>query len=222
MQNLDKAGFARDNVISSCVGVYVASSRVQLGRIWSNAAGKRDLASAPGCVAQRQIIFSGIGGEMDLTDEQKQAVEKWVDEGCGLAEIQKRFSDEFGISATYMDVRFLLIDLGLEVKEKEPAGPAEPAVAPELKETPAGQPGAADLAGGAGTSGVSVTVDKVTKPGSVVSGDVVFSDGVRGSWSLDQMGRLAISAEREGYNPSQEDLASFQEELKQELQRRGF
>ncbi len=159
---------------------------------------------------------------MDLNDEQKQSVEKWVDEGCGLAEIQKRISDEFGISATYMDVRFLLIDLGLEIKEKEPAEVAEPAVSPGPQEAQAGGLSGADSSETSGTSGVSVSVDKLTKPGSVVSGSVVFSDGVSGSWSLDQMGRLAISAEREGYNPSEEDLAFFQEELKNELQRRGF
>ncbi|MFW6151733.1 MAG: hypothetical protein ACOC6C_02040 [Verrucomicrobiota bacterium] len=156
---------------------------------------------------------------MNLNDEQKQAVEKWVDEGCGLAEIQNRLSDEFGVSTTYMDVRFLLIDLGLEIKEKESA---EPDLPPGLQDAAAGVPEGAVPGKQAGSSGVSVTVDKLTKPGSVVNGEVVFSDGVRGSWSLDQMGRLAISAEREGYNPSEEDLASFQEELKNQLQRRGF
>jgi hypothetical protein len=157
---------------------------------------------------------------MDLNEDQKNAVKKWVDDGLGLADIQKKLSEDFGISATYMDVRFLLIDLGLQVKEKEAPAPPDSA-APSVEPPQGGQPAGMDL-GGAAASGVSVTVDSVTKPGSVVSGTVVFSDGVRGSWSLDQMGRLAISAEQEGYNPSQEDLSAFQEELKKELQKRGF
>lgn len=153
---------------------------------------------------------------MDLNEEQKQAVRGWVDEGAGLSDIQKRLASEFDVSMTYMDVRFLVIDLGVDVQDK-----------PEPK--PAAAPGAIDAAPAAGAAptdaiggGVSVEVDRITKPGSVVSGTVVFSDGTNASWMLDQLGRLAIDAGDPGYRPSQGDLRTFQEELRSALEKRGF
>ena len=136
---------------------------------------------------------------MDLTDEQKQTVSNWVAEGAGLAELQKRLRDELGVSATYMDVRFLVIDLGLELKEEERTEPAPPSSLDAPESTPAsGQaaPAGGGLAGADGQpigGGVSVELDRVTKAGSVVSGSVTFSDGVTATWSIDNFGRLALA-----------------------------
>ena len=49
--------------------------------------------------------------------------------------------------------------------------------------------------------GVSVEMDRVTKPGTLVSGTVTFSDGTHAAWSLDQLGRLALDAKEPGYQP---------------------
>jgi hypothetical protein len=56
----------------------------------------------------------------------------------------------------------------------------------------------------------------------VVSGTVVFSDGVKSNWGLDQYGRLALDSGNRQYRPSPEDLQAFQETLSRELQKRGF
>jgi hypothetical protein len=69
---------------------------------------------------------------------------------------------------------------------------------------------------------VSVEVDRVTKPGAVVSGTVSFSDGTHATWMLDQLGRLALDAGTPDYRPSEADLQAFQKELKSALERRGF
>lgn len=53
---------------------------------------------------------------MTLSPEQKQAVTAWVAAGDSLAAIQKKLAEEFKVSLTYMDVRFLVDDLGLELK----------------------------------------------------------------------------------------------------------
>ena len=53
---------------------------------------------------------------MSLSPEQTQAVASWVAAGDSLAVIQKRLSEQFKVSMTYMDVRFLVDDLGLELK----------------------------------------------------------------------------------------------------------
>ena len=42
----------------------------------------------------------------------------------------------------------------------------------------------------AGTGSVTVELDRIVRPGFMVSGNATFSDGVSGKWALDQMGRL--------------------------------
>lgn len=60
-----------------------------------------------------------------LTPEQKQAVAGWVAAGDNLSAVQKKLSEQFKISLTYMDVRFLVDDLGLELKNAAPKASAD-------------------------------------------------------------------------------------------------
>jgi hypothetical protein len=73
---------------------------------------------------------------MTLSPEQKQAVSGWVAAGDNLSAIQKKLSEQFKVSMTYMDVRFLVDDLNLALKDPTPkvdasdvtkAAPAQPA-----------------------------------------------------------------------------------------------
>jgi hypothetical protein len=57
---------------------------------------------------------------MTLSPEQKQAVTSWVAAGDTLSAVQQKLSEQFKISLTYMDVRFLVDDLGLELKSAAP------------------------------------------------------------------------------------------------------
>src|SRR5687767_9751129 len=57
---------------------------------------------------------------MTLTPEQKQAVASWVAAGDNLSVVQKKLSEQFQISLTYRDVRFLVDDLNLELKDAAP------------------------------------------------------------------------------------------------------
>ena len=59
-----------------------------------------------------------------LDESQKEQVRQWAAEGAGLSEIQRRIKDEFGISMTYMDVRFLMLDLHADVRDKPEPKPA--------------------------------------------------------------------------------------------------
>jgi hypothetical protein len=80
---------------------------------------------------------------MTLTPEQKQAVSSWVAAGDNLSAVQKKLLDQFQISMTYRDVRFLVDDLDLALKDPAPkvdtsdvskTPPAKPAApAPEKK-----------------------------------------------------------------------------------------
>lgn len=165
---------------------------------------------------------------MKLDDAQKQKVSGWIEEGLKLSEIQDKLNAEFGLRMTYMEVRFLIDDLGVKLKDKPQEKPPEPPkpTPPPADQGKPGQPGLAP-AGVADdadlpASKVAVTVDQVTRPGALVSGKVTFSDGKSADWYLDQMGRLGLAPKEQGYKPSQDDLMDFQMELQNELARLGF
>src|SRR4051812_35980303 len=171
---------------------------------------------------------------MKLDDAQKKKVAQWIEEGLKLGDIQKKLDQEFKISMTYMEVRFLVDDLKL--MPKDPAPPPAPPKTPD-KAAPAASPAPAagtqplpdeedellpepPFSGGSGK--VSVTVDTLTRPGALVSGNVTFSDGQSAVWYLDQMGRLGLAAKQTGYRPSAADLQEFQMELQTEMQKLGM
>ena len=74
----------------------------------------------------------------------------------------------------------------------------------------------------AGSGAVKVEVDRLIKPGALVSGSVVFSDGVKAQWSLDQYGRLGLAGAKPGYRPSPADVQEFQQALQKELAKQGY
>lgn len=148
---------------------------------------------------------------MNLTDEQKKLVAAWLADGASLAEVQKRIKEECGVSATYMDVRFLVDDLKLEVKEQPKQSEAVERLEAAKQEGERPAP----------TGKVSVTMDTITKPQAMVSGKVTFSDGETAEWMLDQTGRLGLNPAKPGYRPSQTDVMAFQEELQRVVQGLG-
>lgn len=149
---------------------------------------------------------------MYFTDEQKKLIKKWVEENCTLSEIQKRLK-EIGVNITFMELRLALIDMGIELKDPKKSIKKEVI----LEDKPA----RSDERTFSGT-GVSVEVDRVTKAGAYLSGSVKFSDGVKASWFVDALGRLAINPEKPGYTPSPFDIEKFQEELRNVLQKMGY
>lgn len=168
---------------------------------------------------------------MNLDQSQKQKVSAWIAEGLKLAEIQKRLVSEFGVNLTYMEVRFLVDDLKLVPKDPAvPQAPVAPKAEPALPPPPGTGTPASAAAGGmpgpettpAPGGNVSVNVDAVTRPGALVSGSVSFSDGQTAAWYLDQMGRLGIAPQQQGYKPSAADLEAFQRGLETELSKLGF
>lgn len=113
---------------------------------------------------------------------------------------------------TYMEVRFLVDDLGLDIKsnKSQAASIASESNADSLQ------------AEGATLGDVSVTVSKIQRPGSLLSGSVTFSDGVVADWQIDSMGRLGVIPPSPEYKPSQEDVQAFQRELQHQLQAQGL
>jgi hypothetical protein len=160
---------------------------------------------------------------MNLDQEQKDKVAAWIAEGIKLSEIQQRLESEFGIRMTYLDVRFLVDDLKLTPKDEERPVDRIPEASPAADQIPGSPANAVPNPGPTSAPGqVSVTVDAVTRPGSVISGKVRFSDGNSAEWFLDQMGRLGLAPVVQGYKPSPEDLQAFQTELQNQIQKMGY
>ncbi len=122
-----------------------------------------------------------------------------------MSDLQRHLKEDFGFTLTYMDTRFLILDLGIELIEV-------PKVEPKKEEKPLPIP----------TGSVSTTMDSLTLPGAMVSGKVTFSDGETAVWMLDQTGRPGLDPDTEGYRPSQEDIGVFQKQLRDLIQKSGL
>lgn len=151
-----------------------------------------------------------------LTEQQKEAVRKWVGEGRGVSEIQKLISSEFGIDMLYMDVRFLIDDIGAEIPAAGDS-PVSDAQQPAMAADSSGLGDSVGVRDDVSAGGVRVSVSPIQRPGTVMSGDVVFSDGGKAEWVLDNAGRLGLNPETEGYSPPQQDLPEFQNKLREAL-----
>ena len=184
---------------------------------------------------------------MKLTDEQLKSVAAWFAAGASLDEIQKRLVAEYGVHITYFDLRMIVAELPQpedpEVPE-DPEDPEDPEVpedpeSPENLEVPEDPESPENLevpedpespenpenpeTPENGVANVTVTVDALMIPGTMASGDVTFSDGVKGKWYLDQMGRLGLGGDLpQGYRPSPADAALFQARLMEALRAKGL
>lgn len=142
----------------------------------------------------------------NLSPDQIDSLKQRAAGGASMSDLQRHLKDDLGISITYMDTRFLILDLGIELIE-------EPKEAPKPEEEkPAPVP----------TGKVTVTMDTLTLPGALVSGKVTFSDGETAIWMLDQTGRPGLDPDTAGYHPSQEDIMEFQVQLRALIQKSGL
>ncbi len=171
---------------------------------------------------------------MSLTPEQKATVSAWIAAGDNLSAVQKKLREQFQVSMTYMDVRFLVDDLNLTLQDPAPKADANDVT----KAKPAAAPKPAPAAAAPGDDAdaieddalppvpgnVIVEVDAMTlDPRAIASGSVTFSDGVTGKWMVDQQGRPGFTEiSQPGYRPTPEDGQAFMQELDAALRQRGF
>jgi hypothetical protein len=140
-----------------------------------------------------------------LSPDQIAALQQWAAEGATMSDLQRHLKEDFGFSVTYMDTRFVILDLGIKLIE-------EPKEVPKVEEKPAPVP----------TGKVTVTMDTLTLPGALVSGKVTFSDGETAIWMLDQSGRPGLDPDTPGYRPTQEDILEFQQQLRALIEKSGL
>ncbi len=141
-----------------------------------------------------------------LTPDQIDSLKQKAAEGATMSDLQRHLKEDLGVSITYMDTRFLILDLGIELIEAPKEEPKKE------EEKPAPVP----------TGTVTVTMDSLALPGAMVSGKVTFSDGETAIWMLDQTGRPGLDPDTAGYRPSQEDIMEFQIQLRSLIQKSGL
>lgn len=154
-----------------------------------------------------------------VSAEQLEMVKSWAAQGIDLNGIQKLLTSECGLHMTYMDVRFLLLDHGIEIavapkpepKPEEQTSP-EPAPTPEPVQ-PEPQPAADQVAPVTGKP--VVELDELQIPGTLMSGKVTFASGTHCTWQIDQMGRFGFR-DMSG-TPTAPELQAFEFELRQLL-----
>lgn len=176
---------------------------------------------------------------MKLTEDQITTIKSWIESGDDLGKIQNQINESFDINLTYLETRFLLSDLKIELNEDEEEEEEEPVdetlaeiqdsdnitentEEPEQQEPLSGDPEKEETDEGAQSTNINVSVDSITQPQCVISGKVTFSDGQLASWWFDQMGQLGLNPDQEGYTPSREDVAVFQVELRKVLAEQGL
>ncbi len=150
---------------------------------------------------------------MCLTDTQKSTVSAWIAEGKSIADVQRLLRDECSLTLTYMDVRFLVDDLDIALAQPD----AEDVEAADTKvEEP-------EIVQEQTVDGVTIDVDAIISPGTLLSGKVTFSDGTSLPWQLSGSGQIRlVRDDDETYRPSAEDLQEFQIKLQDVLQKKGY
>lgn len=142
-----------------------------------------------------------------LSSTQKEKIAQWVEEGQDLNSLQKSINTEFDLKLTFMDTRFLILDLGLELRttktEPKDENTSEEDSAGEAEKIPLPPSGKLDL-----------SLNEITRPGMLISGDVKFPSGAYGSWFIDSQYRLGIDPAETSPEPTEEDMKVFQVEIK--------
>jgi len=141
---------------------------------------------------------------MNLTTDQITTLKEKVAEGAQLNELQNIIKTQFGHNLSFMETRFLISDLDIQIITPEPAAPSEPTEPISTDSAPA-QTEALNQKN-IPESSVSVEIDQIEQPGSYVSGSVTWSDGQTGQWLINQEGSLDLKMGTPDYQPLTEDM----------------
>lgn len=149
-----------------------------------------------------------------INTEQLEMVRLWASQGIDLNGIQKNLVAECGVHLTYMEVRFLLLDHGIEIARPQEAPKPAPAPQPQAEQPAAPAPAAAPMTGAAPVK-PTMSLDDIQIPGTILSGKCEFPSGTKVAWQIDQMGQLNCS--QLSGTMTQEEQQAFVFELRQIL-----
>lgn len=152
-----------------------------------------------------------------LSDEQIAMIQSWADSGDGLSEIQKKLDSEMNVKVTYLELRFLIDDLGVKLPEIEPEVEDSGEDSGEEEAEPLDD----DVETAASGDDAVVSISALQRPGALISGTVSFAGGETAEWWLDQMGQLGMNPKNEDFRPNEKQMMSFQKELQRVVQEKG-
>jgi len=152
-----------------------------------------------------------------MTDQERnELIASKLGEGMSLSDVQQLLAREYGIRMTYLELRLLAAEL--PVKWAQPEASTKPE---SVKATVIDDEDEDEDEDDLPPTHTTVTISKLVRPGTAMSGDVVFASGAKAEWFLDATGRLGLSPAAGGARPTQEDLREFQIELQRKLSGMG-
>lgn len=166
-------------------------------------------------------------------NEIKKVIAEQLTKGVSLSDIHKMLFDEYKVRMTFMDLRLMASELESIDWSKSDAK-AEATEAPEAEDSEGQQdeeeifdededlpeeendadPSEEETPSGEGEkirTATTVEINKIARPGAVLSGSVNFGSGASAEWVLDQLGRIALTNAKG--KPDEEDIKEFQLEL---------
>ena len=171
---------------------------------------------------------------VSFSEAQIQQIKDWASQGLRLAEIQSHIAQHLKVRLTYLDTRFLIDDLSVELKESREKATRDTNSA-SIEQSPTQFPHYTDPHEEAkgthdtllkeekvSSPGVTIRMDRLKRPGKVASGSVTFSDGGTAEWQIDALGQLGLIPKKEGYQPPAADLPEFQLALQKEFQMQEY
>jgi len=159
----------------------------------------------------------------------KRIIAENLSKGLPLSDIHKLLFDEHKVKITFMELRLLASELENIDWEKFSPKKAEPEKTPEedaepiddecLEEDAEDSESPAENAGQV-RGNTSLEVNKIARPGAILSGSVQFGSGASAEWVLDQLGRIALSNAKG--KPDEQDIKEFQVELQKAVSGGGY
>lgn len=152
-----------------------------------------------------------------ISPEQLDAVRLWASQGVDLNGIQKNLVTECGIHLTYMEVRFLLLDHGIEIAQPQ-ATPAPQPAPQAATQPPAPEPAPATAPAPMQSPAPvrpKMEFDDIQIPGTILSGKCEFPSGTKVGWQIDTMGQLNCTQLAGTMTPEEQQAFVF--ELRQVL-----
>lgn len=167
-----------------------------------------------------------------IKPEHKTFIQESLNQAMSLSDLQKTLAEKFDLRMTYLELRLLAAELEVDWKKLDKPSAPEPEPAPDAEsdefdefdededfadldeeESPADAAGSENPARGK----TVVSLSKLVRPGTALSGDVEFSSGAKGEWYVDNLGRLGFHPAEGSAQPDQTDLQEFQTELQKAL-----
>ena len=147
-----------------------------------------------------------------LEKETERLVVELLNKGHSLAHVQKILDDEYNTKITYMELRLIASEQAIDWEQHD-SKTAQSDKRLNLGVTDARQNESENK-----LEKTSVTLDRILRPGAVMSGNVHFSSGKTAEWQVDQLGRLSLNPTGASEKPSPQELQEFQLALQEKMQ----